>query len=248
MYNWSSDENYYNIYDNEFNLLHENVTEPLDGYNILVDQTQFNYYIIQGNYSTRTFIWPTKSAIPYEYIETADGERLLLRKTGWDYHEIGIIDQNGDVHMFFRADSMSNIEDNYLIHYQKVSSGGQIIESQNSFIKEIEFPTTPNAVLDLNGDIHLIWWGTKNREGADVFYTKISDNGNKYFNPYSLSKDTGPSWVQFNLIHIGVLIGIIVILVYIFKIRRGRSEQVGDGQHRSERLGEEEGKNGHSAD
>jgi len=210
--------NYY-LFDINGTLISENDIEPPIGYEIIVDQTQYEYYVVEQGYTSTPFVWPTKSSIPYEIISTIDGNKILIQTQGHDYHDTHIIDLNGNVHFFFRADDLSSMEDNYLIHYQKVSPEGQILISENSFSEGISFPQCPNAELDSDGNIHLIWWGyNSNIKDSDVFYVKLDENGNKMFAPYSITKYTHPQ-TDYYFVILFVIMFIIALLIILMSIR-----------------------------
>jgi|GEM_PF-2407086 len=217
---WRNGTEYnYCLFDINGTLISENNIEPPSGYEIIVDQTQFEFYVIEKGYNSLSFSWPTKPSTPYELISTNDGKKLLIQKEGWDYHETKIVDKKGNIHFFFRADDLSSMEDNYLLHYQKVSSDGKILISKNSFSEGISFPQCPNTELDSDGNIHLIWWGYDNNiNDSDVFYVKLDENGNKVFAPYSITKYTCPQTdYYFDILF--VIIFIITLLIILMAIR-----------------------------
>ena len=130
--------------------------------------------------------------------------------------------------------SISSIEDNYLMHYEKISQDGKILISKNSFSESISFPQSPNVELDPKGNIHLIWWGLDDKE-SDVFYVKLNDDGKKMFSPYSITKYTKPSsyYTQpssYNfIISLGILIiAFIVILLFVRFIKKRKNKPYND--------------------
>jgi hypothetical protein len=247
----------YSLLDIDGNLISENNIEPPDGYEIIVHGSDYEFFVVEGGYSSTPFVWHTMP-VSYEVISTTDGRKLIFQEYGPAAHTTKIIDKNGYGHFFYRE----NVDDdNYLTHYQKASLDGNILISEDSFSGSIKFPTSPRSELDPDGNIHLIWWGHTNNR-ADVFYVKLNDNGKKFFSPYSITKHTRPS--PFGFVTLFVIILVIVLLAILlytkfiknrkdksdidFDVFTNRSEQVGQGQRRSERLEEDEGKKGHSAE
>jgi beta propeller repeat protein len=112
---------------------------------------------------------------------------------------------------------------------------------------------------------YIAWAGPSHKAGIHIFdlsvdtdsdgiynYKDIDDDNDGYTDMWEkehgydpLDPDSHPdSFFEKYWVYIGItVIILIVILAYLFRRKRKRSEQVGDGQRRNARLGEDEGKN-----
>ena len=181
---------HYHLLDRNGKVLREDQTEPPEGYEFVLDRTQYDIHVLEEGYSSSDYYWAL-GKMNYSLITTNDGRGILVRESGHDFHETEIVDLDGNVHFLFRADDMPPLEDNGLLHHYKTSPEGDVLMSNDDLTPGVQWPLHPSAELDSGGNIHLVWWGTADR--YDVFYMKLTENGHRFFAPYPILKETEPS-------------------------------------------------------
>jgi len=225
---WDTEYIHYHMLSKEGDLIVNDSTEAPEGYDLILDRTQYDIHVLEEGYSSSDFDW-SLSPVEYDILTTTDGRGLLIRSgTGHDFHETDIIDADRNIHFFLRADDMPPLEDNYLLHHYKARPDGEILIRNNALTPGIRFPIHPSAELDSKGNIHVIWWGEKRT--SEVFYVKLTEEGKKAFSPYPITEETGPSSLSFlsdPLVVISMFVGaavVVTVAVHFTLIRRRRND------------------------
>jgi uncharacterized protein YqjF (DUF2071 family) len=99
------------------------------------------------------------------------------------------VDSSGNVHIAWYDERDGNRE----IYYTKLNDTGYTLVDDTRLTDDTAYSTFPSIAVDSSGNVHITW--RDNRDGtAEIYYTKLDNNGNTLVDDTRLTYDAEWCW------------------------------------------------------